>query len=255
MQTDADRAKKVKSILVTLPKPENDKSPYFTLAEKYNLKLDFRGFIHVEGVSAKDVKRERINFADYSAVIFTSKNAVDHFFRACEEIRFEVSPEMKYFCITEAIALYLQKYIQYRKRKIFFGKQTAKDLEDVLKKHSSEKFLFPCSDVANEETQRWLQDNGYDSTPVVLFRTVISDLSDLKDVFYDIIVFFSPSSVQSLFENFPDFVQNNTRIAAFGSTTQQALLDRGLILDIPAPTPEAPSMTMAVEQYIKLVNK
>lgn len=255
MQIDEERAKKVKSILVTLPKPENDKSPYFTLAEKYNLKLDFRGFIHVEGVPAKDVKKDKVNFGNFTAIIFTSKNAVDHFFRVCEEMRFEVSSEMKYFCITEAIALYLQKYIQYRKRKIFFGKQTAKDLEDVLKKHSSEKFLFPCSDVANEETQKWLQDNGYDSTPVVLFRTVITDITDLKDVFYDIIVFFSPSSVQSLFENFPDFVQNNTRIAAFGATTQQALLEHGLVLDIPAPTPEAPSMTMAVEQYIKTVNK
>ena len=255
MQIDVARAKKVKSILVTLPKPENDKSPYFTLASKYNLKLDFRGFIHVEGVSAKDVRKERINFADYSAVIFTSKNAVDHFFKVCEEMRFEVSADMKYFCISEAIALYLQKYIQYRKRKIFFGKQTAKDLEEVLKKHSDEKFLFPCSDVANEETQKWLQDNGYDFTPVVLFRTVISDITDLKDVFYDIIVFFSPSSVQSLYENFPDFVQNDTRIAAFGSSTQQALLEKGLILDIPAPTPTAPSMTMAVKQYIKQVNK
>lgn len=255
MQTDVDRAKKVKSILVTLPKPENDKSPYFTLAEKYNLKLDFRGFIHVEGVPAKDVKKDRINFSEYTAVIFTSKNAVDHFFRVCEEMRFDVSADLKYFCISEAIALYLQKYIQYRKRKIFFGKQTAKDLEDVLKKHSGEKFLFPCSDVANEETQRWLQENGYDSTPVVLFRTVITDITDLKNVFYDIIVFFSPSSVQSLYENFPDFVQNDTRIAAFGATTQQALLDHGLILDIPAPTPQAPSMTMAVEQYIKSVNK
>ncbi|MVZ63039.1 uroporphyrinogen-III synthase [Sphingobacterium humi] len=255
MQIDVERSKKVKSILVTLPKPENDKSPYFTLAEKYNLKLDFRGFIHVEGVSAKDVRKDKVNFADHTAVIFTSKNAVDHFFRVCEEMRYEVSAEMKYFCISETIALYLQKYIQYRKRKIFFGKQTAKDLEDVLKKHNKEKFLFPCSDVANEETQRWLQDNGYDFTAAVLFRTVISDIKDLKDVFYDIIVFFSPSSVQSLYENFPDFIQNNTRIAAFGSSTQQALLEHDLILDIPAPTPNAPSMTMAIEQYIKLVNK
>ncbi len=255
MQIDVERSKKVKSILVTLPKPENDKSPYFTLAEKYNLKLDFRGFIHVEGVSAKDVRKDKINFADYTAVIFTSKNAVDHFFRVCEEMRFEVSAELKYFCISETIALYLQKYIQYRKRKIFFGKQTPQDLEDVLKKHNKEKFLFPCSDVANEETQRWLQENGYDFTPAVLFRTVISDIKDLKDVFYDIIVFFSPSSVQSLYENFPDFIQQNTRVAAFGATTQQALLDHGLILDIPAPTPNAPSMTMAIEQYIKLVNK
>ena len=253
---EVDRAKKVKSILVTLPKPENEKSPYFALAEKYNLKLDFRAFIHVEGVSGRDVRKEqRINLADFTAVIFTSRNAADHFFRVCEEMRYEVPADLKYFCLSETIALYLQKYIQYRKRKIFFGKQSAQDLSDMLKKHAKEKFLYPCSDVANEETYSWLQDNGYNVTPAVLFRTVVSDLSDLKDVFYDIIVFFSPSSVQSLFENFSDFKQNDTRIAAFGPTTHQAVLDRGLVLDIPAPTPEAPSMTMAVEQYIKVSNK
>lgn len=255
MQIDVERAKKVKSILVTLPRPENDKSPYFGLAERYNVKVDFRNFIHVEGVPAKEIRKDRINFADYTAVIFTSRNAVDHFFRVCEEMRFEVSAELKYFCISEAIALYLQKYIQYRKRKIFFGKQTTQDLEDILKKNSKERFLFPCSDVTNEDTQRWIEDESLDLTPAVLFRTVISDLSDLKDVFYDIIVFFSPSSVQSLYENFPDFVQNQTRIAAFGPSTQQALTDRGLILDIPAPTPALPSMTMAVEQYIVMANK
>src|SRR5690554_1328235 len=251
----ADRAKKVKSILVTLPKPENEKSPYLALAKKYNLKLDFRAFIHVEGVPAREVRKEKINLADFTAVIFTSRTAVDHFFRICEEIRYEVPADLKYFCMSETIALYLQKYIQYRKRKIFFGKQTAKDLEEVLKKHSKENFLYPCADVSSEEALGWMQENGYNYTPVVLFRTVVSDLSDLKDVFYDIIVFFSPSSVQSLFENFPDFKQNDTRIAAFGPTTHQAVLDRGLVLDIPAPTPEAPSMTMAVEQYIKLANK
>lgn len=251
----AEREKKVKSILVTLPKPENDKSPYFALAQKYNLKLDFRAFIHVEGVSARELRKEKINLADFTAVIFASRNAVDHYFRICEEMRFDVPTEMKYFCISETIALYLQKYIQYRKRKIFFGKGTVKDLEEVLKKHTKEKFLYPCSDVSNEEALGWMQENGYDYTPAVLFRTVVSDLSDLKDVFYDVIVFFSPSSVQSLYENFPDFKQNNTRLAAFGAQTHQAILDRGLTLDIEAPTPENPSMTMAVEQYIKKVNK
>lgn len=253
--SETDREKKVKSILVTLPKPENDKSPYFALAQKYSLKLDFRAFIHVEGVPAREFRKEKINLADFTAVIFVSRNAVDHFFRICEEMRYEVPVDLKYFCITETIALYLQKYIQYRKRKIFYGKQTAKDLEEVLKKHAKEKFLYPCADVSSEEALSWMQENGYDYTPAVLFRTVVSDLSDLKDVFYDIIVFFSPSSVQSLYENFPDFKQNNTRLAAFGPSTHQAILDRGLILDIAAPTPEAPSMTMAVEQYIKRVNK
>lgn len=249
-----ERELKVKSILVTLPKPENDKSPYYTLAEKYNLKLDFRAFIHVEGVPAREFRREKINLADFTAVIFTSRNAADHFFRICEEMRYEVPSGLKYFCLTENIALYLQKYIQYRKRKIFFGKQTAQDLEEVLKKHAKEKFLYPCSDVANEETSRWLQENGYDFVPAVLFRTVVSDLSDLADVFYDIIVFFSPSSIQSLYANFPGFKQNNTRIAAFGPSTHQAIADNGLILDIEAPTLGAPSMTMAVEQYVKKVN-
>lgn len=249
------RRKKVKSILITLPKPETEKSPYFDLAKKYNLKLDFRSFIHVEGVPAKDFRKDKINLADFTAVIFTSRNAADHFFRICEEMRFEVPAEMKYFCLSENIALYLQKYIQYRKRKIFFGKQTAADLAEVLKKHASEKFLYPCSDVAAEETQKFLQENGYDFKPAVLFRTVCSDLSDLADVFYDVIAFFSPSSVQSLYKNFPDFQQNNTRLAAFGATTHKAIAERGLILDIPAPTPKSPSMTMALEEYIKEANK
>lgn len=251
----SDRKKKVKSVLVTLPKPETDKSPYFELAKKYNVKIDFRSFIHVEGVPAKDFRKERINLGDFTAVVFTSRNAADHFFRICEEMRFDVPADMKYFCLSENIALYLQKYIQYRKRKIFFGKQTASDLAEVLKKNASEKFLFPCSDVAAEETLKFMQENGYDITPAVLFRTVCSDLSDLADVFYDIIAFFSPSSIQSLYKNFPDFVQNDTRIAAFGASTQKAIQERDLILDIPAPTPAAPSMTMAIEQYIKLANK
>jgi uroporphyrinogen-III synthase len=249
------RNKKVKSILVTLPKPETEKSPYFDLAKKYNLKIDFRSFIHVEGVPAKEFRKEKINLGEITAIIFTSRNAVDHFFRVSEEMRYEVPAEMKYFCISETIALYLQKYIQYRKRKIFFGKQTALDLAEVLKKHSSEKFLYPCSDVAAEETQKFLQENGYDFKSAVLFRTVCSDLSDLAEVFYDVIAFFSPSSIHSLFINFPDFVQNATRIAAFGASTHKAVLEHGLILDIPAPTPNAPSMTMAIEQYIKQIEK
>ncbi len=255
MQASVERLKKVKSILVTLPKPESDKNPYTELAKKYNLKIDFRSFIHVEGVPARDFRKEKIALSDHSAVIFASRNAADHFFRICEEMRFEVPADMKYFCLSETIALYLQKYIQYRKRKIFFGKQTANDLAEVLKKHINEKFLYPCSDVAAEETQKFLADNGYNFTPAVLFRTVVSDLSDLAEVFYDIIAFFSPSSIQSLYKNFPDFQQNNTRIAAYGTTTHKAALEKGLILDIPAPVPEAPSMTMAIEQYIKQANK
>ncbi len=250
-----EKPNKVKSILVTLPKPDSEKSPYFDLAKKYNLKIDFRSFIHVEGVPAKEFRKEKINLADFTAVIFTSKNAVDHFFRISEELRFDVPADMKYFCISETIALYLQKYIQYRKRKIFFGKQTAADLAEVLKKHTAEKFLYPCSDVAAEETQKFLNNNGYDFKTAVLFHTVCSDLSDLAEVFYDVIAFFSPSSIHSLFINFPDFKQNFTRIAAFGASTHKAVLEHELVMNIPAPTPEAPSMTMALEQYIKQVNK
>lgn len=253
--TPNENPRKVKSILVTLPKPETEKSPYFDLAKKYNLKIDFRSFIHVEGVPSKEFRKEKINLADFTAVIFTSRNAVDHFFRICEEMRFDVPSDMKYFCISETIALYLQKYIQYRKRKIFFGKHNSADLGDLLKKQTSEKFLYPCSDVAAEETQKFLQNNGYDFMPAVLFHTVCSDLSDLAEVFYDVIAFYSPSSIHSLFINFPDFKQNNTRIASFGASTDKAVKEHKLILDITAPTPEAPSMTMALEQYIKQVNK
>ena len=248
-----ERKTKIKSILVTLPEPEGEKSPYYDMASLLNLKIDFRSFIHVEGIPGKDIRKDKINLSDFTAVILTSRNAADHYFRVCEELRFEVPTDMKYFCLSESLALYLQKYIQYRKRKIFFGKQTARDLADVLKKHGSEKFLYPCSDVAAEATDTFLKTQDIDFTPAVLFKTVVSDLSDLAEVFYDVIVFFSPSSVQSLFINYPNFKQNNTRIAAFGKTTQQAILDANLILDIPAPLPEAPSMTMAIEQYIKSI--
>jgi uroporphyrinogen-III synthase len=248
-----ERKTKIKSILVTLPEPEGEKSPYYDMASLLNLKIDFRSFIHVEGIPGKDIRKDKINLSDFTAVILTSRNDADHYFRVCEELRFEVPTDMKYFCLSESLALYLQKYIQYRKRKIFFGKQTARDLADVLKKHGSEKFLYPCSDVAAEATDTFLKTQDIDFTPAVLFKTVVSDLSDLAEVFYDVIVFFSPSSVQSLFINYPNFKQNNTRIAAFGKTTQQAILDANLILDIPAPSPEAPSMTMAIEQYIKSI--
>lgn len=250
-----DRLRKVKSLLITLPKPETEKSPYFDLAKKYNLKIDFRSFIHVEGVQSKDFRKDKINLADFTAIVFTSRNAVDHFFRVCEEMRYDVPADLKYFCISESTALYLQKYIQYRKRKIFFGKQTASDLAEILKKHATEKLLYPCSDVATEDTMNFLLKNGYDITPAVLFKTVVSDLSDLAEVFYDVIAFFSPSSIQSLYINFPKFKQNNTRIAIFGSTTDRAATDAGQIVDISAPSPEAPSMIMAIENYIKITNK
>ncbi len=250
-----DRKKAVKSILVSQPKPSNENSPYFKLAEKFNIKVDFRPFIQVEGVNYKEFRKEKINILDHTAVIFTSRNAVDNFFRICEESKIEVPSSMKYFCISEQTANYLQKYIIIRKRKIFTGTKTAKDLLDVIKKHKGEKFLFPCSNIRKDDIPSFLRDEGYEYSEAVLYKTVASDLSDLKDVNYDMIAFFSPSGVNSLFVNFPDFQQNGTRIAAFGPTTSKAVEDAGLILDVQAPMPDAPSMTGAIEMYIKGTKK
>lgn len=245
---------KVKSILISQPRPTTEKSPYFDLAKKHNIKVDFRSFIHVEGIDSKDFRKERINILDHSAVIFTSRNAVDHFFRVCEEMRIIVPDTMKYFCMSEAIAFYLQNYIVYRKRKIFVGKLRFEDLMDVIKKHKEEKYLVPSSDIQKSEIPDLLEANKVNFTKAVLYRTVCSDISDLKDIKYDMLVFFSPSEIESLYLNFPEFIQETTRIAAFGPTTAKAVKDAGLRLDINAPMPNAPSMSMAIEQYIKKVN-
>ncbi|MFD2719101.1 uroporphyrinogen-III synthase [Hymenobacter monticola] len=244
-------AKRISSILVTQPKPTNDVSPYFAIAEKYGIKVDFREFIEVQPVSYKDFRREKINILEFTAVIFTSRNAVDHFFRICQEAKLEMPAEMKYFCISEQTANYLQKYIVLRKRKLFVGERTAADLFDVIKKHKGEKFLYPCSDIRKEDLPVFMRANNIKFTEAVIYRTVASDLSDLAEVKYDCIAFFSPSGISSLFINFPDFVQDGTRIAAFGPTTAKAVLDAGLILDIEAPHPNAPSMTGAIEAYIR----
>lgn len=245
----------IKTILVSQPKPEGDKSPYFDLAEKYKLKIDFRPFIHVEGVSVQEFRTQKIDIKDHTAVILTSKTAVDHFFRIAEEIRFEVPDTMKYFCISEAVALYLQKYVTYRKRKIFFGKQTIEDLVDPIKKHKGEKFLLPCTDILQDKIPLTLEEAKIPFTKAMLYRTVASDLSDLEDVYYDMLVFFSPGGIESLFKNFPDFKQNKTLIAAFGPTTANAVVKNNLRLDVHAPMPNAPSMTAAIENFIKEQNK
>ena len=237
------------------PKPTTPKSPYADLAEKNNLKIDFRPFIQVEGVSAKEFRKQRINILDHSAVIFTSRTAIDHFFRIAEELRVTVPDTMKYFCISEATAYYLQKYIVYRKRKIFHSTGRFPDLVDVLKKHKDEKFLVPLSDIHKQEIPSLLNKNKINYTKAILYRTVSSDLSDLKDVNYDVLVFFSPSGIKSLFQNFPDFKQNDTKIASFGPATAKAVKEAGLRLDIQAPMPQAPSMAMALEQFIKKYNK
>ncbi len=246
---------KVKSILVSQPEPESGKSPYFDLAEKNNIKIDFRPFIKVEGVPAKEFRQTRIQILSHTGVIFTSRTAIDHFFRISQELRLTIPDTMKYFCISEATAFYLQKYIVYRKRKIFYADGRFSDLVSIMKKHKDEKLLVPLSDIHKQEIPELLDKEGYNYTKAILYRTVSSDLSDLKDIFYDVLVFFSPSGIKSLFQNFPEFKQNDTRIACFGPTTAQAVREAGLRLDIEAPTAQAPSMTMALEQYIKKVNK
>jgi uroporphyrinogen-III synthase len=246
---------KIKKILVTQPKPETAKSPYFDLAEKSNVQVDFRPFIQVEGVSAKEFRQTRVQILDHTAVIFTSRTAIDHFFRICPELRITIPDTMKYFCNSEATAFYLQKYIVYRKRKIFYGAGKFSDLIDVMKKHKEEKYLLLMSQVSQPEITSLLDKAGYNYTKAIIYNTVSSDLSDLKDVNYDILVFFSPSGIQSLLQNFPKFSQDETKIACFGSSTAKAVLDAGLRLDIEAPTPEAPSMTLALELFIKKHNK
>jgi uroporphyrinogen-III synthase len=249
-------ALKIKKILVSQPKPVTDKSPYLELAERNNLKIDFRPFIKVEGIPSKEFRQDRIDILEHTGVIFTSRTAIDHFFRIAEETRIIVPDSMKYFCISESIALYLQKYIVYRKRKIFYGSNVFKDLvEQVISKHSAEKFLVPLSDIHKPEIPRILDKNKIKYTKAILYRTVSSDLSDLTDVNYDILVFYSPSGIKSLFHNFPDFIQNDTKIACFGPHTAKAIKKAGLRLDIEAPSVKAPSMTMALEIFIKEYNK
>lgn len=254
IDVSSDRLTKVSSILVSQPEPSNPKSPYHQLASKYAVAVDFRKFIQIEGVPFKEFRKEKIDLLERTAVIFTSRNAVDHFFRICEEAKTEMPSDMKYFCISEQTANYLQKYITVRKRKLYVGSKTAKDLIEILKKHNGEKFLFPCSDIRKDDIPNFLKENNIDYKEAVLYKTVSSDLSDLQNVNYDIIAFFSPSGVNSLLVNFPKFEQKNTRIAAFGPTTAKAVKEAGLILDIEAPHPDAPSMTGALELYIKKAN-
>lgn len=249
-----ERKKKVSSILVSQPQPKQENSPYHKLAEKYNLKIDFRPFIEVQGVSFKEFRKNKVDLSSHTAVIFTSRNAIDHFFRICKEAKVEMPPDMKYFCISEQTAYYLQKYIVLRKRKLFTGKKTVNDLTEIIKKHPQEKYLFPCSSIRKDDIPDFLTENEIVFEEAVIYETVASDLSDLADIKYDIIAFFSPSGINSLFINFPDFRQNHTRIAAFGPTTAKAVEEADLILDIHAPLPQAPSMTGAIEQYIKEAN-
>ncbi len=252
--TDKERLTKVSSILVSQPKPSSEKSPYFDLERKYDVKVDFRPFIQIDPVDVKEFRKQKVDILAHSAVILTSRNAVDHYFRLATESKLEIPSDMKYFCISEQTANYLQKYIVIRKRKIFTGERTATDLINVLKKHKKEKFIFPCSNIRKDDIPNFLKENEYDFSEAIIYKTVASDLSDLADVNYDIIAFYSPSGINSLLVNFPDFKQNKTRIAAFGPTTAKAVRDADLILDIEAPLPNAPSMTGALGLYIKKAN-
>ena len=242
---------KIKSILISQPAPSNGKSPYFEIAEKHKVKIDFRSFIHVEGVSAREFRKDKINILDHTAIILTSRNAVDHFFRLCEEMRVTVPDTMKYFCISESTAFYLQNYIVYRKRKVFVGNLRFEELMELIKKHKGERFLLPCSDIQKSAIPDLLDAEKINYTKALMYRTVASDLSDLKDIKYDMLVFFSPSGIEAWFKNFPDFSQDNTKIAAFGPTTAKAVEDHGLKCDLNAPLPNAPSMSMAIEQFLK----
>ena len=246
---------KVKTILVSQPEPSSEKYPYSRLQEKHKLTINFRPFIHVEGLTAKDVRQQKIDFNNFENILLTSRNAVDHFFRLCKEMRFTVPDSTKYFCQSEAVAFYLQKYVVYRKRKIYVGERSIQDLESVFKKFQKETFLFPTSDLLKQDVPDYLDHLKIKWQRAILYKTVVSDLSDLRDVYYDILVFFSPSGIESLFKNFPDFKQNNTRIAVYGNSTIKAAEDSNLRIDIKAPTPETPSMTMAIEKYIEEINK
>ena len=247
---------KVKKVLVSQPKPTSEKSPYYEIAEKYGVEIDFRPFIKVEGLSAKEFRQSRITISDFTAVIFTARTAVDHFFRLCEEMRYTVPDTMKYFCTTESVANYLQKYILYRKRKIFFG-NTGKfdDLLPSIVKHKTEKYLVPMSDVHTEEIKNLLDKSKIQHTEVVMYRTVSNDFTPDEKFDYDMLVFFSPAGVSSLKKNFPDFEQKEIKIGTFGSTTAQAVRDAGLRLDLEAPSVQAPSMTAALDMFIKENNK
>ncbi|HOM63931.1 MAG TPA: uroporphyrinogen-III synthase [Dysgonamonadaceae bacterium] len=244
--------RKVKKILISQPKPTTDKSPYYEIAEKFHVEIHFRPFIKVERVSVKEFRQQRINIPDYTAIVFTARTAIDHFFSLCEELRITMPETMKYFCISESVALYLQKYIVYRKRKIFFS-QTGKieGLNNAITKHSKEKFLVPLPDQHNGEVTRFLEEKKIDYTESVMYRTVSNDFDKDEPFDYDMVIFFSPAGVQSLFKNFPDFKQGDIAIGCFGSTTAKAVEEAGLRLDCEAPLPGLPSMTAALENFLK----
>ncbi len=242
----------IKKVLVSQPKPASEKSPYYEIAEKYGVEIVFRPFIKVECLSAKEFRQQKVSILDHTAIVFTSRHAIDHFFHLCTEMRVNIPEDMKYFCVTESIALYIQKYVQYRKRKVFFG-ATGKidDLIPPMVKHKTEKYLVPMSDVHTDEIKNLLDKNKLHHTEVVMYRTVSNDFTPEEKFDYDMLVFFSPAGINSLLKNFPNFEQGDIAIASFGPTTAKAVRDAGLRLDLEAPSPQAPSMTAALDMYIK----
>lgn len=245
-------ALKVKKILISQPRPTTEKSPYFDISEKYNLVMDFRSFIKVEGLDAKEFRQQRINIPDYTAIVFTAKVAIDHFFAICEEMRIVMPETMKYFCISESVALYMQKYIVYRKRKIFFSATGKMDgLSASIAKHSKEKFLVPVSDVHNDDITAVLDDKKVDYAKAIMYRTVSTSIPAEEIRSYDMLIFFTPAGIASLFKNDPDFKQGDIAIGCFGASTAKAVQEAGLRLDCEAPKPELPSMTAALEAFIK----
>ena len=243
----------IKKILVSQPKPSSEKSPYYDIASKFGVELVFRPFIKVEGISTKDFRAQKINILDYSAIVFTSRHAIDHFFTMAKELRVAIPEDMKYFCVTETISLYIQKYVQYRKRKVFFG-TTGKidDLIPTMAKHKSEKYLVPMSDVHNDTVAQLLEAKKLNHRECVMYRTVSNDFTpeEVKNFDYDMLIFFSPSGIESLTKNFPDFNQDKIAIGTFGPATAKAVLDAGLRLDLEAPTEKYPSMTGALQHYL-----
>ena len=247
---------KIKKILVSQPQPTTEKSPYYDIIEKHNVKIDFRPFIKVEPVTAKEFRAQHVNILEFTAVIFNARHGIDHFFRLCEEMRITVPESMKYFCVSETVALYLQKYIQYRKRKIFFS-PTGKcpDLIPVLNKHQDEKFLYITSDMRNEETMSILENSKITFTQGIMYRTVSNNFAPDEPFEYDMLIFFSPAGIKSLLENFPNFEQGDIQIGCFGATTAQTVRDAGLRLDLEAPSPGVPSMTMGLDNFLKEAKK
>ena len=243
----------IKKILVSQPKPSSEKSPYFDIASKFGVELVFRPFIKVEGITSREFRQQKVSILEHTAIVFTSRHAIDHFFKMAKELRITIPEDMKYFCVTETIALYIQKYVQYRKRKVFFGESgKIDDLVPMMVKHKTEKYLIPMSDVHNDSLAKLLDSKKLNHRECVMYRTVSNDFTpeEVATFDYDMLIFFSPSGIESLIKNFPDFKQDKIAIATFGPTTAKAAKDAGLRLDIEAPTDKYPSMTGALQHYL-----